>query len=90
MFIGGGVGNVWNEPHEEELFYEGYGKAVVDETILAYYRLERIVEDIAQYAQEILLKAESEKNREQMYKAVIDMFEPRGVVDLALQTYERL
>ncbi|MDP1608070.1 MAG: phosphotransferase, partial [Chlamydiales bacterium] len=26
MFIGGGVGNVWNKPHEERNFYKGYGK----------------------------------------------------------------
>ena len=24
MFIGGGVANVWNKPHEETLFYKGY------------------------------------------------------------------
>ena len=30
MFIGGGVANVWNKPHEEEAFYKGYGKAEVN------------------------------------------------------------
>ena len=47
MFIGGGVANVWNKPHEEEFFYKGYGKTEINMTILAYYRHERIVEDIA-------------------------------------------
>jgi spectinomycin phosphotransferase len=28
MFIGGGVANVWNKPHEEALFYKGYGKTL--------------------------------------------------------------
>ena len=55
MFIGGGVANVWNKPHEEKLFYKGYGKTEVNTTILAYYRHERIVEDIAVYGQELLL-----------------------------------
>lgn len=27
MFIGGGVANVWNKPHEEKAFYEGYPTA---------------------------------------------------------------
>lgn len=36
MFIGGGVGNVWNRSHEEELFYEGYGKVDVNPVLLAY------------------------------------------------------
>jgi len=28
MFIGGGVANVWNLPHDEALFYKGYGTSV--------------------------------------------------------------
>ena len=63
MFIGGGVGNVWNKPHEEKLFYKGYGKTEVDSTILAYYRHERIVEDIALYSQELLLTTARGKDR---------------------------
>jgi spectinomycin phosphotransferase len=49
MFIGGGVGNVWNKPHEEVLFYKDYGKTDINKTMLTYYRHERIVEDIAEY-----------------------------------------
>ena len=30
MFIGGGVANVWNNPHEEEFFYKGYGKTKIN------------------------------------------------------------
>src|SRR5579872_5609782 len=55
MFIGGGVANVWNQPHEEALFYKGYGKVEVNTAILSYYRHERIVEDIAVYGQALLL-----------------------------------
>jgi spectinomycin phosphotransferase len=57
MFIGGGVANVWNNPHEEEFFFKGYGKTKINMPILAYYRHERIVEDIAEYTQEFLLTA---------------------------------
>lgn len=81
MFIGGGVGNVWNNPHEEALFYQGYGKTDVDRTILAYYRNERIVEDIAVYAHELL-----HKDNPEMLRHFLDMFEPRGVVEIALKT----
>ncbi len=79
MFIGGGVGNVWNQPREEELFYQGYGKTEIDKRLLAYYRNERIVEDIAFYCQ---------GNREEMDKHFKDMFEPRGVVDIAFETMD--
>lgn len=90
MFIGGGVGNVWNDPHEENCFYKGYGKTEIDLTALSYYRHERIVEDIAIYAQELLLTTSEVNNRLEMYKQFIDMFEPRGVVDIAFKTDKSL
>ncbi len=68
MFIGGGVANVWNELHEEILFYKGYGKTEIDKTILAYYRHERIVEDIGLYGQDLLLTTARGENRAEMYK----------------------
>lgn len=47
MFIGGGVANVWNKSREERFFYQGYGKTEINMAVLAYYRYERIVVDIA-------------------------------------------
>lgn len=63
MFIGGGVANVWNKPHERELFYTGYGTTEVNLTILAYYRHERIVEDIAEYGNALLLTTAGGEDR---------------------------
>ncbi len=88
MFIGGGVGNVWNKQHEETLFYKGYGKTNVNITMLAYYRNERIVEDIAIYAQNLLLTTGGADRRE-MFKHFRDMFEPRGVIEIAFETANR-
>lgn len=90
MFIGGGVANVWNDPHEEKLFYKGYGKTEINSTILSYYRHERIVEDIALFGDELLLTLGGGKDRSEMYKQFIDMFKPRGVVDIAFKTDENL
>lgn len=86
MFIGGGVANVWNNPNEEQIFYKGYGETKINRTILAYYRHERIVEDIALYIQGLLLSNEGGDDRQVMYKQFIDMFEPNGVVDIAFKT----
>lgn len=86
MFIGGGVGNVWNQPHEEKLFYKGYGEVEIHSTALAYYRHERIVEDIAIYSRKLLLTTAGDKNRLEMYRHFIAMFEPQGVVDIAFKT----
>ncbi len=86
MFIGGGVGNVWNQAHEETLFYQGYGSTTVERTILAYYRHERIVVDIAEYVQQLLLSPAGGKNRKIMYQHFIDMFASGGVVEIALDS----
>lgn len=88
MFIGGGVANVWNNPREEAYFYKGYGKVDVDKVILAYYRHERIVEDIAVYSHALLSTNSGGDEREVMYKHFMDMFEPGGVVDIALKTVD--
>jgi spectinomycin phosphotransferase len=86
MFIGGGVANVWNNLREEEFFYKGYGKTEINRIILAYYRHERIVEDIAEYGQALLLTPEGGDDRVEMLKQFKGMFEPNGVVDIAFKT----
>lgn len=90
MFIGGGVANVWNNPCEEEFFYKGYGKTEINRAILAYYRHERILEDIAEYGQALLLTSAGGEERMKMFKHFRDMFEPNGVVDIAFRTDENL
>jgi spectinomycin phosphotransferase len=90
MFIGGGVANVWNKPHEEEFFYKGYGKTEINRTILAYYRHERIVEDIALLGQQLLLSSADEQSRNESYKHFIAQFEPQGVVEIAFKTDKKL
>lgn len=87
MFIGGGVGNVWNDPQEEFLFYEGYGKVDINSSILSYYRHERIVQDIAEYGEAFLQNSdETLKNRSEMYEQFLSMFDPQGVMDIAFRT----
>ncbi|MCX6989751.1 MAG: aminoglycoside phosphotransferase family protein [Chlamydiae bacterium] len=88
MFIGGGVANVWNKPLEEKLFYKGYGETEINRTALAYYRHERIVEDIAVYAQEVLLTTDRNEERLEMYTHLVAMFEPQGVIEIAFKTGE--
>jgi spectinomycin phosphotransferase len=90
MFIGGGVANVWNRSHEEELFYKAYGKTEINMTILAYYRHERIVEDIALIGQQLLLTSVDNQTRIESYKHFIAQFEPQGVVEIAFKKDEEL
>jgi spectinomycin phosphotransferase len=86
MFIGGGVGNVWNMPHEEAMLYRGYGKTEINKTVLAYYRHERIVEDIAIYGENIFFTESSNEAKLEDYNHFKSMFEPRGVIEIAFET----
>ncbi|HHL0270881.1 TPA: aminoglycoside O-phosphotransferase APH(9)-Ia [Legionella pneumophila] len=86
MFIGGGIGNVWNKHHEIDYFYEGYGKTNVDKIILSYYRHERIVEVIAVYGQDLLSRDQNDESRLESFKHFKSMFDPNNVVEIALSS----
>ncbi|MBA3239487.1 MAG: aminoglycoside phosphotransferase family protein [Parachlamydiaceae bacterium] len=90
MFIGGGVSNVWNNAHEEEFFYGGYGKTQINRVILAYYRHERVVQDIVEYGQALLLTSDGGEDRLEMYKQFMGMFVANGVVEIAFKTDEEV
>lgn len=88
MFIGGGVGNVWNLSAEVAYFYEGYGEVLIDKTILSYYRHERIIEDIALYGLDLLSSNQSDQSKRVSLEHFKSMFERNGVVDIAFQGLE--
>ena len=90
MFIGGGVGNVWNKINEQDLFYQGYGEIEINSLILSYYRFERIIEDIVLFGQQLLDKTCDDGIRAESYKEFIGQFEPTGVVEIAFKTGEKL
>jgi spectinomycin phosphotransferase len=82
MFIGGGIGKDV-AAQEESLFYQGYGQTEIDPITLAYYRYERIVEDIATYCEEILLSDESPEDRENGFRHLTSAFLPNSVIEIA-------
>jgi spectinomycin phosphotransferase len=86
MFIGGGICGVWNQPRQETLFYRGYGRTEIDPVVMAYYRCNRIVEDIAIYCQQLLLSAEGGEDREQSFQYLASIFLPNGVLEIALKS----
>lgn len=86
MFIGGGVGNVWNKPDEEKLFYCGYGHTTINYNILTYYRCERIIEDIAIYSNELLFNSTDTNDKTEMLHHFMNLFTPNGVIEIAIKT----
>lgn len=91
MFVGGGLGGDGHTPQEEEtLFYEGYGQTQIDPIAMAYYRYERIIEDIAVYCKQILLSDEGGEDREQSLKYLKSNFLPNGTIEIAYQSDKTL
>ncbi|MFN8473456.1 MAG: aminoglycoside phosphotransferase family protein [Anaerolineae bacterium] len=85
MFVGAGLG-IGDTPEEAALFYRGYRATDINLDALAYYRFERIVEDIAAFCQQLLLTDEGGADREQALGYLTDSFLPGHVVERAYGT----
>jgi spectinomycin phosphotransferase len=87
MFAGGGqFGKARTAREEVALFYRGYGPTLIDPVALAYYRYERIVEDIAVECQLIFSTTNSREDRERELRFMKSNFEPGGVLAIAYQS----
>lgn len=86
MFAGGGQFGAARTPQEEEaLFYQGYGAAQINPIALAYYRCERIVQDIAIFCEQVFSVHGSEPDRQQALRYLASNFIPGGVIEIALK-----
>lgn len=86
MFIGGGIDNIWKSKLDESIFYAGYGKTQVDFPMMAYYRYERVIEDLAAYGEQLLLTDEGGADREEAYRRFTGNFEPGQTIEIAQNT----
>jgi spectinomycin phosphotransferase len=89
-FIGAGMGDMHRRNQEESLFYAGYGKTEINFAALAYYRYDRIINDISAYCEKLLLTDDGGADREPAFKSVAENFEPNGMIASADDTYKRL
>lgn len=90
MFIGGGIDEIWKSKQEEAVFYEGYGKPEINIVALAYYRYERIIEDLVAFCDQLLLSDEGGADREKAYQWFASNFEPSQTIEIAKKTDEQL
>ena len=86
MFVGGGIDEIWKTKRDEAVFYEGYGKTDVDFKVMAYYRHERVIEDLAAYGEQLLLTDEGGPDREEAYRRFTGNFEPGQTIEIAQKT----
>jgi spectinomycin phosphotransferase len=88
MFIGSGIWDSGLTPNEEELlFYKGYGKTQVNYDVLAYYRFERIIQDISDYCEFIFMSEEGGDDRMQCFEHLQHFFFPNGAISRAYDAY---
>jgi len=86
MFIGGGIDEIWKSKREEAVFFEGYGKTEINLSALAYYRYERIIQDLAVICEQLLLTDEGGADRERSYGWFISNFGPGNTIEIAYKT----
>lgn len=86
MFVGGAqFGNGRTAQEEAALFYQGYGRTEINSTALAYYRYERIIEDIAVYCEQLFLTDEGGEDREQALYYLQSNFRLNGTIAMAYE-----
>jgi len=91
MFIGGGQGFAGHTAQEEEtLFYRGHGQTQIDPIALAYYRYERIIQDIAVECEQIFLTNGGGEDREQSLQYLKSNFLPNSTIEIAYKSDKTL
>jgi spectinomycin phosphotransferase len=84
MFVVVGIRRGLVAPRETGCFFQGYGEASVDQRLLAYYRCAWAVQDIAAYAEQVLLSPGlGEESRRAALDGFKELFEPGHIVELA-------
>lgn len=87
MFMGSGLmGSGHTRQEEEALFYQGYGQSQIDPIGIAYYRYERIIEDIAVDSEYIFSSDSDGKDRKQSLKNLKSNFLPNNSIEIARQS----
>jgi len=91
MFIGGGPGDSGYSPQEEEtMFYQGYGQTNINQIAIAYYRYERIIEDIAVYCKQIFSSNKGGEDRKQSLEYLKSNYLSNGTIERAYQSDKTL
>lgn len=90
MFIGGGIDELWASEEQIEMFYQGYGNTQIDLTALAYYRYERVIEDLVVICDLLLPTEEGGEDRERSYGWFTSNFEPGQTIEIADRTAQAI
>jgi spectinomycin phosphotransferase len=91
MSVGAGLFGARRTPQAEEtLFYRGYGHTHIDSAALAYYRYERIIQDLAVECRQIFLTKGDGEDREQAFHYLTSNFLPKRTLEIACKSDKTL
>jgi spectinomycin phosphotransferase len=79
------VGGFVTEKRAETLFFQGYGKTDIDPLTMAYYRYERVMEDLVEFAAQVLLRDASDETKQDSVKWFLAQFAPGGTLEAAYE-----
>ena len=79
------VGGFVTEKRAETLFFQGYGETDIDPLTMAYYRYERVMEDLLEFAAEVLLRGSSDETKQDSIKWFVAQFAPGGTLEAAYE-----
>jgi spectinomycin phosphotransferase len=80
MFVDGGVGGLQNDARA---FFAGYGYIEVDPVVMAYYRFDWVVQELASYGDCVLTSGVGDATRAEALDLLASLFEPGNVVEAA-------
>jgi len=77
------VGGFMTDPRAETSFFRGYGPAVIDPLTMTYYRYERVMEDLAEFAAQVFSDDTSDETKQDSVRWFMVQFEPGSVLEAA-------
>jgi spectinomycin phosphotransferase len=80
MFVSGDVADI--DPTGEH-FYAGYGKVSIDPALLAYYRYDWVLQELADYHRRVFDASLGEQTRAEALDSFVELFGPEDVVAAA-------
>jgi spectinomycin phosphotransferase len=80
MFVDGGVGGLAND---SRAFFAGYGHVEIDPVVIAYYRFDWVVQELASYGDCVLMPGVGDATKAEAVDLLVSLFEPGNVVEAA-------
>lgn len=77
------VGGFVTEEREESLFFQGYGDTDIDPLVMAYYRYERLMQDLGEFARQVFLTDASDATKQDSVQWFMAQFESSGTFEAA-------